>query len=109
MVIIVEVKTAELKAKLSRYLRLVREEGNTYVVLDRKTPVALLTPINRDAGRLSVAEQILHARPSLEARGIRVRGPVAVSGRADCPDPMPAPDGRTERSAIETVRGSRDY
>jgi len=53
-----EVKTAELKAKLSRYLRHVREEGSTYVILDRKTPVALLTPLSRKRAGDKEAERV---------------------------------------------------
>jgi len=39
-----EVRIAELKAKLSEYLRAVRR-GETVVVLDRETPVAQIVPV----------------------------------------------------------------
>jgi len=102
-----EVKTAELKAKLSQYLRQVREEGSTYVVLDRKTPVALLTPITLDKVKHRETEQQLRAYRAMEARGMRVRPPVMRGGKL--PDPTPAPDGRTDLRAIDTVRGERNY
>ena len=102
-----EVKTAELKAKLSQYLRHVREEGSTYVVLDRKTPVALLTPLTQNQATRRETEQRLLAHRALEARGIRIRPPLA--GHEKLPQPTPAPDGRTDLRAIDTVRGVRDY
>jgi antitoxin (DNA-binding transcriptional repressor) of toxin-antitoxin stability system len=107
IVMSMEVKTAELKAKLSQYLRHVREEGSTYVILDRKTPVALLTPLSRKRTGEMEAEQVLDLRRTLEARGIRMRPPVAGGGQL--PEPAPAPDGRTDLRSIDMVRGKRDY
>jgi len=40
----VRVKTGVLRNHLSRYLRLVREKGESVVVLDRETPVAEILP-----------------------------------------------------------------
>jgi prevent-host-death family protein len=42
------VRVAELKAKLSEYLRAVRK-GHSVRVLDRETPVATLVPIEDEA------------------------------------------------------------
>jgi prevent-host-death family protein len=39
-----EVRIAELKARLSEYLRAVRR-GDTIAVLDRDTPIAVIAPI----------------------------------------------------------------
>jgi prevent-host-death family protein len=39
-----EVKTGELRDQLSRYLKRVRQTGDTIVVLDRNVPVAELRP-----------------------------------------------------------------
>jgi prevent-host-death family protein len=39
-----QVRIAELKARLSEYLRLVRR-GETIAVLDRETPVAQIVPV----------------------------------------------------------------
>lgn len=41
------VRIAELKARLSAYLRRVRR-GESLVVLDRETPIAMLQPIDRE-------------------------------------------------------------
>lgn len=49
------VKIAELKSRLSAYLRRVRR-GQTITVLDRDTPVARLEPIGGAASRLIVRE-----------------------------------------------------
>lgn len=47
-----QVRIAELKARLSEYLRAVRR-GETIAVLDRETPVAEIIPI-RERSRLRV-------------------------------------------------------
>ena len=44
-----QVRIAELKAKLSEYLRAVRR-GETIAVLDRETPVAQIVPVRAHAG-----------------------------------------------------------
>jgi prevent-host-death family protein len=46
------VRIAELKSRLSEYLRAVRA-GETIAVLDRETPVAQIIPV-RERGRLRV-------------------------------------------------------
>jgi len=43
-----QVRIADLKARLSQYLRAVRG-GETIAVLDRDTPVAQLVPIRRES------------------------------------------------------------
>lgn len=47
-----QVRIAELKARLSEYLRAVRQ-GETIAVLDRETPVAEIVPV-RDRAELRV-------------------------------------------------------
>jgi len=46
-----EVRIAELKARLSEYLRAVRR-GETIAVLDRETPVARIVPVRGPALRV---------------------------------------------------------
>lgn len=48
-----EVKVAELKSKLSEYLRSVRN-GNEIIIKDRDTPIAMLVPYQVRKGRLIV-------------------------------------------------------
>lgn len=52
-----EVKIAELKGKLSEYLRSVRE-GNELIIKDRETPIARIVPYK--------------SRPRLLTHGLRV-------------------------------------
>ena len=47
------VNVAELKARLSHYLRMVRQ-GQPITVLDRKTPIARLTPATGSGEKLRV-------------------------------------------------------
>jgi len=47
------VKIAQLKAKLSHYVRMVRR-GGTVIVLDRETPVAKMVPIEEKREALVV-------------------------------------------------------
>jgi prevent-host-death family protein len=65
------VKIAELKARLSQYLREVKR-GHSFTVMDRETPIATVTPYESGAELL------------------RVRGP---AGRFATPQdvPLPAP------------------
>ena len=56
-----EVKIAELKDKLSAYLRLVRE-GNEVIIKDRDTPIARLTAYEQRPPRL-------HIRPGIGTPG----------------------------------------
>ena len=48
-----EVNISELKAKLSAYLDRVRK-GETVTILDRKTPIARIVPIDDDADDLVI-------------------------------------------------------
>lgn len=51
------VRVAELKAKLSEYLRAARR-GHAVTVCDRETPVARLVPYDSDVAPLSVRRPI---------------------------------------------------
>ncbi len=66
------VRIAELKSRLSEYVRRVRR-GQTITVLDRDTPVARLEPVGGDASRLVVREPAAGApRP----RDVRLPAPL---------------------------------
>ncbi|HYC52101.1 MAG TPA: type II toxin-antitoxin system prevent-host-death family antitoxin [Gemmatimonadaceae bacterium] len=52
-----DVRVAELKARLSEYLRAVRK-GRELTVYDRDQPIARLVPHAASAGRLQVREPI---------------------------------------------------
>jgi len=56
-----QVRIAELKARLSEYLRAVRR-GETIAVLDRETPIAQIVPV-RDRATLHVRKPAPGAPP----------------------------------------------
>jgi prevent-host-death family protein len=68
------VRIAELKSRLSEYLRRVRR-GETITVLDRDTPVARLEPVAADMSRLIVREPAAGA-PRL--RELRLPPPLKI-------------------------------
>ncbi len=71
------VRIAELKARLSEYLRRVRR-GRALTVTDRETPIAQIIPYQAGAGSLTVRRPMPGA-PRLAA--IRMPPPLAI--RAD--------------------------
>ena len=70
-----KVRIAELKSRLSEYLRRVRR-GETITVLDRETPVARLEPVTPGGSRLVVREPAAGA-PSL--RTLRLPAPLQTN------------------------------
>lgn len=74
-----EVRIAELKARLSEYLRVVRRGGKV-VVLDRDTPVAEIVPI-QPLNRLQVRRRKPDATPLK-----KLKKPAAITGDIDVAD-----------------------
>ena len=68
------VRIAELKSRLSEYLRRVRR-GQPIIVLDRDTPVARLEPVGSDAAQLVVREP---AADAPQPRNVRLPPPLRV-------------------------------
>ena len=105
-----QIKTAELKNNLSKYLRRVRDSGETIIVCDRDEPIAALTPINRTQDTewsRQRAEAIARARKI----GLKIDIPLKRPD-APCmspPNPVVAPDNRTDISTADLVRGNRDW
>ena len=64
VVVMKRVKIAELKARLSEYLRHVRR-GESYTVMDRETPAARLLPYGAEAESLRVRKPLRRV-PSLQ-------------------------------------------
>lgn len=54
-----KIKTGHLRNNLSRYLKRVRQTGETIIVLDREHPIAELRPIS---GKTAVAAKDVWAR-----------------------------------------------
>jgi len=72
MVMKTTVRIAELKSRLSEYLRRVRR-GETITVLDRETPVARLEPVAAGGSRLVVREP---AAGAASLRALRLPSPL---------------------------------
>jgi len=70
-------KISELKARLSAYLDAVRR-GETVIVLDRKTPVARLVPIEREGEGWEVDQASRPPRDIGDVRGVRPKKPIDV-------------------------------
>lgn len=72
-----EVKISELKAKLSGYLATVRR-GESVLVTDRRTPIALLVPYEEMEDRLTIEEPTAPLADLKKIRGVRPRRPIGV-------------------------------
>ena len=68
---------SELKARLSAYLAQVRAGGEV-LVLDRSTPIARLTPVERDTDDLSIIPESAPPASVRKIAGVRPKGPVDV-------------------------------
>jgi antitoxin (DNA-binding transcriptional repressor) of toxin-antitoxin stability system len=102
-----DVKTAQLKNKLSYYLRRVRERGETVIVYDRDEPIAMLGPLTGGADWKQRRTALLAAvRNSDLELDLPERSPVGILAGVTA---SPAPDGRTDLATIDLVRGGRDY
>jgi prevent-host-death family protein len=71
-----DVRIADLKSRLSEYLRQVRR-GRSVTVLDRETPIARIVPYQADAATLSIREPLKGA-PKL--RDVSLPPPLAIRG-----------------------------
>jgi antitoxin (DNA-binding transcriptional repressor) of toxin-antitoxin stability system len=76
MVIMKSVRIADLKARLSEHLRLVRK-GRTLTVLDRDTPIAQIVPYQSEALDVRRATRRprdleLPARPSVQTDSLTI-------------------------------------
>ena len=70
-------KISELKARLSAYLAAVRR-GKTVTILDRKTPIAQITPLADEALDFQIVEPSSPVRAIGKVRGVRPKRPVDV-------------------------------
>ncbi len=104
------VKIADLKNNLSRYLARVSETGETIIICDRDTPIATLTPLVRDedAEWQRYREECLARAKKI---GLQIDIPLHRRDRREKPKAHPtlAPDGRTDIRTIDLVRKKRDY
>ena len=70
-------KISELKAHLSAYLNAVRR-GETVTVLDRKTPIARIVPLDDEEDGLRILPAVAPAASIGEVEGVEPLAPVDV-------------------------------
>jgi len=106
-----KVKTADLKANLSSYVRKVRETGEPVEILLREEAVAYLTPVS---GEKKQTVQEIQGVKALERDladiGLTCQMARPGSKPSDVvPAPVVAGDGRTDLSTIEAIRSEKDW
>ena len=105
-----KVKTAELKNNLSRYLRRVRETGETIVVYDRDKPIAMLGPLpERELFDPKLKIELDQMQVRFAKVGLELRRPDVLLNRLPKIKPTPAPDGRTDTDSVQEMRQGRDW
>lgn len=75
--VVMKVKISELKARLSAYLHAVRD-GKTVTVLDRRTPIARIVPIEEEQEDLQVVSATRPVSDIGRVRGAPTKRPVDV-------------------------------
>jgi prevent-host-death family protein len=76
LIVMNDVRIADLKARLSEYLRKVKR-GHAVTVLDRETPIARLVPYETDAAALPVRRPVAGA-PTLQ--NVALPPPLLIKG-----------------------------
>ncbi|MDA1273383.1 MAG: hypothetical protein O2960_04930 [Verrucomicrobia bacterium] len=106
-----KVKSAELKAKLSLYLRILRESGEPIEILLRDEPVAYLTPIGHRSALLAPGKAAeLHALKNAFADvGLTLSLEDAHVGTLPKLTPVTAGDGRKDIVTVESMRAEKDW
>ena len=106
-----KVKTADLKANLSSYVRKVRETGEPVEILLREEAVAYLTPV---CGEKKQTVQEIQDMKALE-RDLAEIGLTCQMARAGSkpsdftPAPAVAGDGQADVSTVEAIRSEKDW
>lgn len=77
------VRIAELKARLSQYLRRVRR-GHPITILDRDTPIARIVPYDGEAGPWSSASLLRDLPRSMRSRFLSPSRPGRTSSSCCC-------------------------
>jgi len=108
-IMVVKVKTAELKNNLSRYLRRVREAGETIVVCDRDKPVAVLGPLPAENLDPKQKVELDEMQLRFAEAGLQFRRPTVPVTKLPKVRTTPAPDNRTDVVSVEEMRRARDW
>ena len=106
---LVKVKTGELKARLSHYVRWVRESGEGIEVCVREQPVAYLSALPAAARPDAEGADLRQLRARLSAAGLVLARELPASGALPTVTASPAGDGRTDISTVEEMRAERDW
>ena len=112
---VMQVKTAELKNNLSKYLRRVRETGEPITVCDRNKPVAVLSPLPPEQAETEEDREWLKERERILKKAKKLGIRLSIPRKRPRPlrelgiHPTVAPDGRTDIKTIDLIRGGRDY
>ena len=104
-----KVKTAELKNNLSRYLRRVREAGETIVVCDRDKPVAVLGPLPTEELDPKQKVELDEMQLRFAEAGLQLRRPTVLMAKLPRVKTIPAPDNRADVVTVEEMRRVRDW
>jgi prevent-host-death family protein len=108
-IVLVKVKTAELKNNLSRYLRRVRELGETIVICDRDKPVAVLGPLPTEELDPKQKVELDEMQLRFAEAGLQLRRPTVLVTKLPKVRTIPAPDNRTDVVTVEEMRRARDW
>ena len=108
-----QVKIAELKNNLSRFLKRLAKTGEAITILDRNRPVARLTPMRGKQGLLgsswSKERETLLSRAAKKGVKLRLQEdePPPLSSLKIAPSV--APDGRTDLETAVQLRKEKEY
>ena len=106
------VKTAELKNRLSHYLRQIQESGESIEVCVRDRAVAVLLPVEaeQDSDRAAGRREREALRRQMGAVGLIYEAPMGSRKGAQLEmEPQEAGDGKLDRRTIDEMRGERDW
>ena len=103
-----KVKTAELKANLSRYVRKVRETGETIEILLRDETVAYLTPAVT-AKPIDQQEQAERLRLERAFAGAGLECEWSSEPHLSRPSPTLAGDGYSDVNSTEAIRAEKNW
>jgi antitoxin (DNA-binding transcriptional repressor) of toxin-antitoxin stability system len=105
----VKVKIGELKARLSHYLRLVKESGDAIEVCAREETVAYLVPVNQRAPNPAELREMERLQRRFSNCGLRLAA--GAPGQTALPEPEPsvAGDKRTDIASVEGLRDGKGW
>ena len=108
--VIMRVKVAELKSRLSHYLREVGERGQDIEICVRETPVAHLVGLRKDAPP-DEAEQaeVMRLRAALAGAGLAWESDSVVPGPLPPVHPIRVGSGHRPAETVRKIRQEKDW